>query len=261
MAEVRVYAGVRFVDWNGHAGAAVTVNGKLLPLHCEVGRCHSPSGFAWGYAGSGPAQLALAILADHLEFDHQPEAAKPALTKQIWALHQDVKFQVITPLEQGKAWEMTSMDVDKVLASLWPEYTPVERTGEGVRLAYPPFMKPVKGVYESFIAAPVRAKSVERDQGIYWYDNLAKVVRERSMVLPPEYRGYQWWLSYIVDTGELYLVSMGLGDVGQWMIHLGIYRPDWLAWIADMLDGDVSAVGLASARVVEILADAEAINQ
>lgn len=25
---------------------------------------HSPTGFAWGYAGSGPAQLALALLAD-----------------------------------------------------------------------------------------------------------------------------------------------------------------------------------------------------
>lgn len=26
---------------------------------------HSPTGFSWGYAGSGPAQLALAILLDH----------------------------------------------------------------------------------------------------------------------------------------------------------------------------------------------------
>lgn len=27
---------------------------------------HSPTGFAWGYEGSGPAQAALAILADYL---------------------------------------------------------------------------------------------------------------------------------------------------------------------------------------------------
>jgi uncharacterized protein DUF6166 len=32
-------------------------------------RNHSPDGFQWGYAGSGPAQLALAILADALEMD------------------------------------------------------------------------------------------------------------------------------------------------------------------------------------------------
>ena len=30
---------------------------------------HSPTGFEWGYAGSGPAQLALAILADALGDD------------------------------------------------------------------------------------------------------------------------------------------------------------------------------------------------
>lgn len=30
---------------------------------------HSPDGFNWGYPGSGPSQLALAILADFLEDD------------------------------------------------------------------------------------------------------------------------------------------------------------------------------------------------
>lgn len=32
-------------------------------------RNHSPSGFSWGYNGSGPAQLALAILAEHYDED------------------------------------------------------------------------------------------------------------------------------------------------------------------------------------------------
>ena len=36
---------------------------RPLPLHLEV-RDHSPTGFAWGYGGSGPAQLALALLID-----------------------------------------------------------------------------------------------------------------------------------------------------------------------------------------------------
>jgi len=30
---------------------------------------HSPSGFAWGYPGSGPSQLSLAILAHHFKDD------------------------------------------------------------------------------------------------------------------------------------------------------------------------------------------------
>ena len=38
---------------------------RPLPLHLGI-RSHSPTGFEWGYGGSGPAQLALALLADAL---------------------------------------------------------------------------------------------------------------------------------------------------------------------------------------------------
>lgn len=37
--------------------------GRRLPLAIDVIN-HSPTGFEWGYGGSGPAQLALAILCD-----------------------------------------------------------------------------------------------------------------------------------------------------------------------------------------------------
>lgn len=41
----------------------VTVDGEVLLLGPSLDVCnHSPTGFAWGYGGSGPAQLALAIL-------------------------------------------------------------------------------------------------------------------------------------------------------------------------------------------------------
>jgi hypothetical protein len=40
-----------------------------LPLRLDVFN-HSPSGFEWGYLGSGPAQLALAILCDYLGEPH-----------------------------------------------------------------------------------------------------------------------------------------------------------------------------------------------
>ena len=43
----------------------VTVNGEYLRLEPSLKlRNHSPTGFEWGYGGSGPAQLALAILLD-----------------------------------------------------------------------------------------------------------------------------------------------------------------------------------------------------
>ena len=37
---------------------------KDLPLRLDLAN-HSPDGFNWGYGGSGPSQLALAILAYH----------------------------------------------------------------------------------------------------------------------------------------------------------------------------------------------------
>ncbi|MEM6734436.1 MAG: DUF6166 domain-containing protein [Bacteroidota bacterium] len=34
---------------------------ELFPFQSQEFRNHSPDGFSWGYGGSGPAQLALAI--------------------------------------------------------------------------------------------------------------------------------------------------------------------------------------------------------
>jgi uncharacterized protein DUF6166 len=53
--------------WNDDEGVDdygyVCVDGRVLdPAVSLKVRNHSPDGFAWGYGGSGPAQLALAIL-------------------------------------------------------------------------------------------------------------------------------------------------------------------------------------------------------
>jgi hypothetical protein len=53
----------------GHA-ALVTVEGRPLNPRLDLWN-HSPTGFEWGYGGSGPAQLALAILADYFGNDEQ----------------------------------------------------------------------------------------------------------------------------------------------------------------------------------------------
>ncbi len=45
-------------------GNQVCVNGARLDPRLDLAN-KSPTGFAWGYGGSGPSQLALAILADH----------------------------------------------------------------------------------------------------------------------------------------------------------------------------------------------------
>lgn len=55
------------VSWFG----VVKFDGEVLsPHHSQALRNHSPDGFAWGYAGSGPAQLALAILLRAGVFEH-----------------------------------------------------------------------------------------------------------------------------------------------------------------------------------------------
>jgi hypothetical protein len=49
---------------SGRGGSGpVHFNGRpLSPLYSQRLINHSPDGFAWGYGGSGPAQLALAVL-------------------------------------------------------------------------------------------------------------------------------------------------------------------------------------------------------
>lgn len=64
---MRVYRGT--YDKASHEWQ-VTVDGNPLSARHDL-RNHSPDGFAWGYGGSGPAQLALAICADALEHDQR----------------------------------------------------------------------------------------------------------------------------------------------------------------------------------------------
>jgi hypothetical protein len=55
---MKLYEGARTPE-----GCRVTVDGRSLDLRHDL-RNHSPDGAEWGYGGSGPAQLALALLAD-----------------------------------------------------------------------------------------------------------------------------------------------------------------------------------------------------
>jgi hypothetical protein len=71
------------------ATGQVWANGKpLSPERSVKAFNHSPSGFSWGFGGSGPAQLALAILLRYL-----PE-------KEAVSLHQDFKWKFIATLPQ-----------------------------------------------------------------------------------------------------------------------------------------------------------------
>lgn len=68
---------------------------ELLPGPSRRLRNHSPDGFEWGYSGSGPAQLALAILLDF--FDCETTALR---------YYQGFKEEVIATLKDA-SWEIT----------------------------------------------------------------------------------------------------------------------------------------------------------
>jgi hypothetical protein len=64
-------------------------------------RNHSPDGFAWGYMGSGPSQLALAMLADYTDSDEM------ALR---WYMR--FKEKIIALLEMDRNFIITGQEID-----------------------------------------------------------------------------------------------------------------------------------------------------
>lgn len=102
----KVYEGI--VSRNG---CSVLVNGKPLPLERSLKiRNHSPSGFGWGYLGSGPAQLALAILLDY--YDNAGKAER---------LYQPFKRCVVAAWDIDDGWKITGAEIDHVCAGLEKE--------------------------------------------------------------------------------------------------------------------------------------------
>jgi hypothetical protein len=83
-------------------GVEVTVDGQPLNPRLDLWN-HSPTGFEWGYAGSGPAQLALALLADCLSDDQ--EAVE-------W--HQDFKSAAVAGLPHA-GWTLTEQEIQETL--------------------------------------------------------------------------------------------------------------------------------------------------
>ncbi|HTZ37850.1 MAG TPA: DUF6166 domain-containing protein [Stellaceae bacterium] len=93
-----------YVGGRSLAGAEVTVDGRPLDPRFDLKRL-SPTGFEWTYTGNGPAQLALALLADHLGDDAR-------------ALQLHDRFMRAVVAELDNSWELTSADIDAALAAL-----------------------------------------------------------------------------------------------------------------------------------------------
>ena len=89
-----VYVGRRTSE-----GPRVLKDGQELNLERSLAVTnHSPSGFEWGYGGSGPAQLALALLLEETE------------KEQALELYQRFKWKVVAELP-WKLWQLTSQEI------------------------------------------------------------------------------------------------------------------------------------------------------
>ena len=96
---MKTYTGERTLD-----GIRVCVDGQPLDPRRDI-KLLSDGDFEWAYEGAEPAQLALAILADHLgDADRALE------------YHDAFMREIIANLDND--WELTSDDVDEAIAAL-----------------------------------------------------------------------------------------------------------------------------------------------
>lgn len=96
---MRTYTGDRTID-----GIRVLVDGEPLNPRLDL-RSLSRTGFEWTYEGDAPAQLALALLADHLHDDAEALAYYELFMRAIVA-------------NFANEWMMTTADIDDALNNL-----------------------------------------------------------------------------------------------------------------------------------------------
>lgn len=94
-----VYVGTR-----EYGACSVKRRGEIrnIPLRLDLGN-HSPTGFEWGYGGAGPAQTALAILADYLGDDLQAKS-----------LYQEFKWVFVSVMPH-EGFEVAGSEIDFML--------------------------------------------------------------------------------------------------------------------------------------------------
>jgi len=95
---VKIYFGYRTVERQCFAGWRVGEKWGHLDARLDLWN-HSPTGYEWGYCGSGPAQLAMAILSDAIGDD-----------EVVVLLYQQFKREVIAKFPRSN-WAITQESV------------------------------------------------------------------------------------------------------------------------------------------------------
>jgi len=98
---------------------------------------HSPDGFSWGYSGSGPAQLSLALLADHFGDDIKARV-----------YYQDFKSTIIFQLDQGREWTMTTEDMHRSVRYLEARYPSLHQRYEDAKRDLPGLLQAADELFD-----------------------------------------------------------------------------------------------------------------
>ena len=96
---MKTYTGSRTID-----GIRVLVDGVALDARTDLKK-FSNSGFEWTYQGSAPAQLALALLADHLGDGRRALELCEAFMREVVA-------------DLDNDWTLTSEEIDRAVAGI-----------------------------------------------------------------------------------------------------------------------------------------------
>jgi len=102
----KLYPEILYSGANGHDVVKALHPGgepKRLPLEPSLKlRNHSPTGFSWGYGGSGPAQLALALILDATTI---PETALD--------YYQEFKSEIVAGWPMDRSWGIWRSEIIK----------------------------------------------------------------------------------------------------------------------------------------------------
>ena len=107
---------------NGDPGVHARVDGEPL-THVAI---HSPDGFECSYDGSGPADLALAILVDHFKaptgrVEYLKRVPMDLPARKAWALHQIFKRRFVVKAPQ-EGFHLSTEEIDTWLQSGEPQH-------------------------------------------------------------------------------------------------------------------------------------------
>ena len=103
-SETKIYRGVPLVAGETRVDVRLSNDSICNDLNPRLDLAnHSPTGLSWGYAGSGPAQLSLALLADALDDDER--ALK---------LYQPFKRAYVAGLPPGEEWWISASSIQAI---------------------------------------------------------------------------------------------------------------------------------------------------